>query len=125
MMDTYLLWSQILEKIKSEINSLAFQTWFEETELYDLNNGVARIIVPFPMHKKHILIHYNDSLKNFFLEFTGKNIEIELYITEEIETLKETSKVNNIIINTDKNIYNNDNMYLNTNLNSNIIYIRK
>jgi len=118
MMDTYLLWSQILEKIKSEINSLAFQTWFEETELYDLNNGIARIIVPFPMHKKHILIHYNDSLKNFFLEFTGKNIEIELYITEEIETLKETSKVNNIIINTEKNIYNNDNMYLNTNLNS-------
>ncbi|MBQ7137237.1 MAG: chromosomal replication initiator protein DnaA [Bacilli bacterium] len=118
MMDTYLLWSNILEKIKSEINSLAFQTWFEETELYDLNNGVARIIVPFPMHKKHILIHYNDSLKNYFLELTGKNIEIELYITEEIENLKESNVIKNAVTTAQSNIYNNDNLYLNTNLNS-------
>ena len=68
MMDTSLLWSNILEKIKSEINSLAFQTWFEETELYDLKNGIARIIVPYPMHKKHILSNYQDTLHNYFLE---------------------------------------------------------
>ena len=118
MMDTYLLWSQILEKIKSEINSLAFQTWFEETELYDLKNGVARIIVPFPMHKKHILIHYNDSLKNYFLELTGKNIEIELYITEEIETIQDNNPQISVNNNIKTDIYNNDNMYVNTNLNS-------
>jgi len=118
MMDTSLLWSNILEKIKSEINSLAFQTWFEETELYDLKNGVARIIVPFPMHKKHILIHYNDSLKNYFLELTGKNIEIELYITEEIETIQDNNPQISVNNNIKTDIYNNDNMYVNTNLNS-------
>jgi len=117
MMDTSLLWSNILEKIKSEINSLAFQTWFEETELYDFNNCVARIIVPFPMHKKHILIHYNESLKNYFLELTGKNVEIELYITEEIEQLKKNNPTS-YEEKSKTDIYNDDNMYVNTNLNS-------
>lgn len=113
MMDTSLLWSNILDKIKSEINSLSFQTWFEETELYDLKNGTARIIVPYAIHKNHILLNYKDILQNSFLEITGKNIEIELFLKEDIE---EDYKPESTI--TPNNIYNNDNMYVNTNLNS-------
>jgi len=74
-MDTSLLWSNILEKIKSEINSLAFQTWFEETELYDLNNCVARIIVPFPMHKKHPKLRINIAWDAFLFPYTS-NIRV-------------------------------------------------
>lgn len=118
MMDTSLLWSKILEKIKSEINSLAFQTWFEETELYDLNNGIARIIVPYPMHKNHILLNYKTTLQNYFLEITGKNIEIELYITEDLENENKNNIQFSINNDVNNNIYNNDNLYVNTNLNS-------
>ena len=117
-MDTSLLWSDILDKIKSEINSLAFQTWFEETELYDLNNGVARIIVPYAIHKNHILMNYRDKLQNCFIEITGKNVDIELFLKEDIE---EEIKIENNNIYDDNNtkIYNNDNnIYINTNLNS-------
>jgi len=84
-MDTTVLWSNILEKIKSEINSLAFQTWFEETSLYDLNNGVARIIVDMTIQKKHITENYMDLLKKCFFDFTGNNIDIEFYLIDEIE----------------------------------------
>ena len=45
-MDKDLLWSNILDKIKTELNSLAYQTWFSETELYKIDGGVAKIIVP-------------------------------------------------------------------------------
>ena len=45
-MDEKKIWSTVLSKIKEEINSLSFQTWFEETELYRLDKNVAKIIVP-------------------------------------------------------------------------------
>lgn len=117
MMDTSLLWSKILDKIKSEINSLSFQTWFEDTELYDLKNGSARIIVPYAIHKNHILLNYKDLLQNSFIEITGKTVEIELFLKEDIE--EEIPKiVENSPINKQSTIYNNDNLYVNTNLNS-------
>lgn len=119
MMNTSVLWSNILDKIKSEINSLSFQTWFEETELYDIKNGTARIIVPYAIHKNHILLNYKDMLQNSFLELTGKNIEIELLLKEDIEDeVHDEKNIHNNVENNNNNIYNNDHLYLNTNLNS-------
>ena len=66
-MDKDLLWSNILDKIKTELNSLAYQTWFSETELYKLDNGVAEIIVPYAIHKQHIINNYKDLLNKCFL----------------------------------------------------------
>ena len=40
-MDEKDIWTSVLSKIKEEINSLSFQTWFEETELYRLEKNVA------------------------------------------------------------------------------------
>ena len=119
MMDTTVLWSNILDKIKLETNSLSFQTWFEETELYDLKNGVARIIVPYAIHKNHILMNYKDLIINSFLEVTGKSVDIELVLKEDIKE-EEPSIVDSISANhpANSNIYNNENTYVNTNLNS-------
>lgn len=118
MMDTSILWSNILDKIKHEINSLAFQTWFEDTELYDFNNDSARIIVPYPLHKNHILQNYKDLLLNYFFEITGKNVEIELYIIEEIEEeIKKKQQINNIDSFSKSSSEVIENSYVNTNLN--------
>ena len=35
-MDKDTIWSNILDKIKSELDSLAYQTWFQDTELYKI-----------------------------------------------------------------------------------------
>lgn len=114
MMDTEVLWTDILSKIKAEINSLSFQTWFEDTELYDFKNDIAKIIVPYAIHKNHIINNYKDLLINSFLDTTGKNVEIELYLAEDI-------KVEEIIKEKDADTINasiNDNSFVNTNLNS-------
>ena len=83
-MDKDLLWSNILEKIKSELNSLAYQTWFSETELYKLDNGIAKIIVPYAIHKQHIINNYKDLLSKCFLELANSNYELELLLKEDI-----------------------------------------
>ena len=83
-MDKDLLWSNILEKIKSELNSLAYQTWFSETELYKLDNGVAKIIVPYAIHKQHIINNYKELLSKCFLELANSNYELELLLKEDI-----------------------------------------
>ncbi len=80
-----ILWSKILEKIKNEINSLSFQTWFEETQLYELKNGVAKILVPYALHKDHLANNYKKLITSSFIEETGQTVELEFLIQEEIE----------------------------------------
>ena len=111
-MDTSILWSNILDKIKSEINSLSYQTWFEETELYEFKNGIAKIVVQMPIQKNHINLNYSELIKNCFLEITGKNIEIELIFKDDI--IENQFNVQNEEIN--KNIEQ-QNVYISNNLN--------
>ena len=89
MVDNSILWSKILEKIKNEINSLSFQVWFEETKLYDLNNGVAKIIVPFALHKDHLANNYKKLITSCFIEEIGQTVELEFLIQEEIQEEEE------------------------------------
>ena len=77
-MNVSILWSKLLDQVKSELTSLSYRTWFSDTELYKLNNGKAYIIVPMPIHKKHLQDNYYDiivSAKHYKLnqEFKGKS----------------------------------------------------
>ncbi len=83
-MDNSLLWSKILERIKNEINSLSYQTWFEETKLYDLSKGVARIIVPYALHKDHLANNYKKLINSCFIDEIGEQVELEFLIQEDI-----------------------------------------
>lgn len=103
MKDNSNIWSNILNKIKSELVSVSYNTWFENTELYELKNGVAKILVPYPMHKNHLKIHYYDLIKSKFLEEIGDNIELEFLIEEEIE--EENQEVKNEQIQENNDIY--------------------
>lgn len=101
MNNNSILWSKILEKIKNELNSLTFEVWFEETELYELKNGVAKILVPYAFHKKHIKENYTKLITSCFIEELGEPVELEFVIQEEIEEEEilpeETPKNNDII----------------------------
>ena len=84
-MDNSILWSKILEKIKKVVNSLAYQTWFEDTKLYELNNGVAKIIVPYPIHKDHLNDdNYKKLITSAFIEELGEQFELEFLLEEEV-----------------------------------------
>jgi len=85
------VWNNVLSRIKEEINSLSFQTWFEETELFKLEHNIAKIIVPYAIHKNHITNNYKEIIIDNLRIETNNNYEIELLLKEEIVETVETS----------------------------------
>ena len=84
-MDINTIWNLFLEKMNNELDPILYDTWFSETKLYDLDNGIAKIIVPMPVHKKHLKENYNDIVEEVFTEITGTNFKFEYLLEEEIE----------------------------------------
>lgn len=117
-MDEKDIWTSVLSKIKEEINSLSFQTWFEETELYKLEKNVAKIIVPFAIHKTHIINNYRDIIVEGLYEVTNTNYELELLLRDEI--IEDTEPKVNTTSENSSNITSNsiEMPYIKSNLNS-------
>ena len=107
MNDNSLIWSSILDRIKNELDTLAYSTWFSDTTLYDLKNGIAKIVVPYAIFKDHLTNHYNDLIKKCFKEQINESVEIEYLIQDEIEEEnKENSEnINENVIYDDNNDY--------------------
>lgn len=95
-MDIDDLWKNFLEIIKNSISSLSYQTWFYGTKLVSISNNTAIIIVPMPVHKKHLMENYLDVIEDKFKQLTGTVFEFEFMLEEEWEQNK-----NNFITNDD------------------------
>ena len=83
-MDNKEIWKNILNKINEDINSFTFNTWFRDTQLYKIEDGVAKIIVPYPFHKKHLEDNYKDYIQSLFIKEIGEHLELEFLIEEDI-----------------------------------------
>lgn len=79
------MWITFLEKIKAQISSIAYETWFSETKLLDISSGVAKVLVPYHIHKKNLKENYNDLVEETFTEVTGTHFDFEYLLEEEIE----------------------------------------
>ena len=120
-MNVEVIWSNILSKIKDELSSLSYDTWFSETELYQLKDGNAYIIVPMPIHKKHLMDKYHDIIVKNVSEVIGENYDIHFLLKEEIEE-EEKNKVeleNNSI---KKDVSDETTNNINSNLNPNYTF---
>ena len=84
-MNLDVLWSKVLDNIKSELASLPFDTWFSETKLEKLENNKAYIVVPMAIHKKHLINNYSDLIKDNLFKLTDVNYDFVLILSEEIE----------------------------------------
>lgn len=84
-MNVDILWSNFLMQIKEELTSLSYNTWFSETELYKLEDGKAYIIVPMPIHKKHLIDNFSTIMVEKLNSITGSTYELVLLLKEEIE----------------------------------------
>lgn len=84
-MDLNNIWNSFLEKIKVQISDIAYDTWFSETKLINLNNNVATVLVPYHIHKKNLSENYNDIIEEIFTEITGSNFKFNYVIEEEVE----------------------------------------
>lgn len=87
------IWSNFLTQIKDELSSLAFDTWFSDTKLYKIDNGKAYIIVPMPIHKKHLSDNYVTKILAILNNLTGSNLEIEFFLEDEIKELQEKEEI--------------------------------
>ncbi len=94
-MDTNLLWKNFLEKMKEQISSLSYTTWFKDTRLYSIEDSTATIIVPYGLHKKHIMENYKEEMESIFNEITGTNFN--LVFKEEAEVYNDNNKISNVI----------------------------
>ena len=113
-MNVDVIWSNILKQIKEELSTLSYDTWFSETELYKLKDGKAYIIVPMPVHKKHLMDNYRDIIIEKMHDVIGENYDIHLLLKEEIEEEEENSNLKD-----KKNIINEKEIDVN-NINSNL-----
>ena len=86
-MNVDILWTKFLGQIKEELTSLSFETWFADTHLHKLEDGKAYIIVPMPIHKKHLIDNYSELIVSTLNEITGTNFELILLLKEEIEEI--------------------------------------
>ena len=95
-MDITILWKNFLEKIKEQISSLSYETWFKDTKLHSLDDGVATIIVPMNLHKKHLMDNYKEDIENVFNELTGTNFTFLFKLENEIEEVKKIINIDEI-----------------------------
>ncbi len=84
-----ILWTNVLNEIKDELSSLAYNTWFTDVSLKSLKEGMATIVVPMSIHKKHLADNYTDLIQNALNKVTGTNFEIEFLLPEEVEVTEE------------------------------------
>lgn len=94
-MNLDLLWTKVLNQIKDEISSISYQTWFSETKLYKLDNNKAYIIVPMPIHKKHLQDNYYNTIVTKLDNITNSSYELFFYLDEEISTLEIEKEIEN------------------------------
>lgn len=86
-MNVDILWSKFLAEVKDDLTSLSYDTWFKDTQLYKLSNGKAYIIVPMPIHKKHLADNYSELILNHLNDITGTNFELVFLLKEEIKDI--------------------------------------
>ena len=84
-MDLNSIWNTFLERIKNQISDIAYETWFAETKLVSLNDGMATVIVPYHIHKKNLSENYNDIIEETFTDLTGSIFKFNYVIQEEVE----------------------------------------
>ena len=90
------IWSNFLSEMKIELSSLAYKTWFEETKLLKIDNQKAYIIVPMPIHKKHLSDNYKELITEKLNTITGSFCELFFLLSEEAdEILREETTDNN------------------------------
>lgn len=93
-MDINKLWNIFLDKIKTRISKISFDTWFADSKLYKIVDNKAIVVVSMHIQKKNLKENYNELIEEIFTEVSGSNFKFEYLLEEEIE--------HNIEINTDE-----------------------
>lgn len=75
-MDKVKIWNDFINELKNKVSDVTFNTWFINLRLLTINDKDIVIIVPYSVHKNHIINNYMDIIEEIFLNITGKNLNI-------------------------------------------------
>ena len=82
------IWNEFLQIVEKRIDPIMYDVWFKTTQLIELNDDTAKLLVPEDVHKKHLSKTYNDLIEEIFTEVTGSNFKIEYLTKKELEENK-------------------------------------
>ncbi len=80
-----LLWEKVLRRIKEEVNSLAYATWFEPTKLKIVDDNKYVIMVPTEIHQRRLEDNYLEVITNNLYKETKELEELSFAIDDELE----------------------------------------
>ena len=85
-MDINNIWNFFLEKMEQNLTPVLYDMWFSETKLVELNEEYAKILVPMPVHKKHLKENYIDLIEKTFTDVTGSIFKFEFVTEDELNS---------------------------------------
>lgn len=124
-MDVEHIWENFLNSVKENISSLSHETWFRDTKLVSLRNNNAIVLVPSPLHKKHLMENYKDLIEEGFKSLTGSTFTFSFLLENEWELKKEEDSEIKFVqepIKKDDSTLNSDNIVIDTNLNKEYVF---
>ena len=78
------IWESFLEKLKPQISSLSYDTWFKDTKLLSLDGNIAKILVDSPMQRKQLKETWYKTISDVFSEVTNTSFDFEFVFEDEI-----------------------------------------
>ena len=85
IMNDDLLWEKVLKRIKEEVNSLLYTTWFESTKLKRVDGNKFVILVPTEIHRKHLFDKYYELILAKLLKETKEVEEVSFALEDEFK----------------------------------------
>jgi chromosomal replication initiator protein len=85
-------WKSVKELIRIKINDRNFKTWFSNTYIEDISNGVVDFSCASDVQKDAIVSDYLQTLKECLQQATGMNFMINVNIRDENEKQKVSKK---------------------------------
>lgn len=81
------LWNKFLERIKNEVNSMVYKTYFSNTKLITKEDNKLIISVPNIICQKRLDSSYSDIINGILLELTSETYELKFILEEEVSKI--------------------------------------
>ena len=80
-----LLWEKVLKRIKEEVSSLLYTSWFEATKLKIIDGNKFVILVPTEVHKQHLFDKYYELILAKLLKETKEVEEVSFALEDDFK----------------------------------------
>ena len=95
--ETTRLWEKALKKIQEKINDKkAFDSWFENSYIYDVNGNVISVVVANKVAKALLTTNYSDLINSIVNDLTDDEYIIKIYTEEDLASKPKSIKVKTV-----------------------------